>query len=574
MSPTVDLRAVPFRLDDDQVDWVERTLAGLTVEEKVGQLFVGMYFPDPTLDPGLSASGEADLARHGLGGIRYTGGTAAQVQALVNDLQGSSPIPLLVAANPESGGDLCCEEGTYLANGAQCDASDGTEVPYRAGLVGGREASALGVNVAFAPVVDVLVNWRNTVINTRAHGATVDDVLRSTDAQARGLRDADPDLAVCVKHFPGDGTEERDQHLVMGVNELHPEEWDATFGRIYAHHIAAGVEMIMAGHIALPHYSRALDPTLTDADIQPATLSPELIDGLLKTRLGFNGVVMTDASHMIGLTGSMRREDAVPRAIAAGCDMFLFLNDVTEDLGFMMAGVRDGTITPERLDDAVRRVLGLKARLHLPERRARGTLLRRPDALAVVGCEEHLRWRDEAADRCITLVKDTAGVLPLSPRTHRRIRLYYLEGDVRPWGPADTTLDALTAELESRGFEVTLNDGRVRTKGATLAYRDAVDAALVVANVEGYASENNYRIRWRTPLSSDAPWYTREVPTVLVSLCQTTHLHDLTMMRTVVHAYHGNPATLRRLVDKLTGVSPFRGRFNQTVWTDKWQARL
>ncbi|WP_206080033.1 hypothetical protein [Propioniciclava coleopterorum] len=141
-------------------------------------------------------------------------------------------------------------------------------------------------------------------------------------------------------------------------------------------------------------------------------------------------------------------------------------------------------------------------------------------------------------------------------------------------GPADTTLDALTAELESRGFEVTLNDGRVRTKGATLAYRDAVDAALVVANVEGYASENNYRIRWRTPLSSDAPWYTREVPTALVSLCQTTHLHDLTMMRTVVHAYHGNPATLRRLVDKLTGVSPFRGRFNQTVWTDKWQARL
>ncbi len=172
-------------------------------------------------------------------------------------------------------------------------------------------------------------------------------------------------MVVCIKHFPGDGTEERDQHLVLGVNELTPQEWDESFGRVYAHHIDAGVDMIMAGHIALPAYSKLLDPSLRDQDVMPATLAPELLQGLLKDRLGFNGVVVTDASHMLGMSSAMRRQDYVPRAIASGCDMFLFFNDMAEDFGFMLDGVRDGLITAERLDDAVRRVLGLKARLDL-----------------------------------------------------------------------------------------------------------------------------------------------------------------------------------------------------------------
>ena len=93
-------------------------------------------------------------------------------------------------------------------------------------------------------------------------------------------------MVTCIKHFPGDGTEERDQHLVLGVNELSPEEWDASFGRVYKHHIDNGVEMFMAGHIALPYYQKKLNPTLEDKDILPATLAEELIQGLLKEQLG------------------------------------------------------------------------------------------------------------------------------------------------------------------------------------------------------------------------------------------------------------------------------------------------
>ncbi len=574
-NPTVDLRAVPYHLDDSQVAWVEDTLAGLTQEEKVGQVFVNLFHFGVDTFSGGNLTSEEILAKYHIGGARYHGGTAEQVQTLINSLQAASKVPLLVATNCESGGNGACTTGTYMATGAQCGASGGEEVPFRTGVVSGRESSAVGVNVNFAPIVDILFNWRNTIVNTRCHGDNADDVIRSTDAKARGLREAG-DVAVAIKHWPGDGTEERDQHLVLGVNELTPAEWEESFGKVYRHHIGAGVEMIMAGHIALPEYSKVLDPSLTDADIMPATLAPELLQDLLKTRLGFNGIVITDASHMLGMTSAMRRQDYVPRAIAAGCDMFLFFNDMDEDFNFMLEGTRNGVITPERLDDAVRRILGLKAKLNLHVKQAEGTLLKPASALEVVGCEEHLRWRDEAADASITLVKDTQNNLPLSPEKHRRVKLYYLDyaGGGGIYASDDSTLKNFIAELEGRGFEVTVNDGDSRVKGSTLTYRDEVDAAIVVANIVGYASENNYRIRWKTPMSTDCPWYVHEVPTVMVSLNFTTHLHDATMVKTYINAYSDNPATIRQVVDKITGVSEFRGRYNDTVWAGKWQAKL
>ncbi|MCA0293785.1 MAG: glycosyl hydrolase [Actinobacteria bacterium] len=580
MSTTVDLSALPYLLDASQRGWVEETLAGMSDEEKVGQLFFNLFHFGTDTFGGNDLTNDEILARYHIGGARYHGGSAAQVQELLNSLQASSKIPLLIAANCESGGNGACAEGTYIATGAQCDAARGDavraeEVPFRTGLVSAREAGVLGVNVNFAPIVDILFNWRNTIVNTRAHGTTAEDVIRSTGAKARGLRASDEDVAVCIKHFPGDGTEERDQHLVLGVNELSPQEWDDSFGRVYRHHIDAGVEMIMAGHIALPAYSKVLDPSLTDADIMPATLAPELIQGLLKDRLGFNGLVVTDASHMLGMTSAMRRQDYVPRAIASGCDMFLFFNDIAEDFGFMLDGVRSGVIPPERLDDAVRRILGLKAKLNLHVKQASGTLLRTPDELAIIGCEEHLRWRAEAADASITLVKNTLDQLPLRPETHRRIRLYYLDadaGDIYAANPQ--ALATFVAELESRGFEVTVNNGADRVKGRTLKYRDEVDAAIVVANVVGYAAENNYRIRWKIPMSTDCPWYVHEVPTVMVSLNYTTHLHDATMVKAYINAYSDNAEAIRQVVDKITGVSAFHGTCNDLVWTGKWQAKL
>ncbi len=576
MPRLVDLTAKPYNLSRAQIQWVEDTLAAMTPEEKTGQLFTSLFWFGVDAFSGNALTNEQILEKYHIGGARWQGGKAKACQDLLNSLQKASKIPLLIAANCDSGGNGACADGTYIASGAQSEAARDPKVAYNAGYVSAREAGALGVNVNFDPCVDILFNWRNTIVNTRAYGTNADDVIKYTSAYIEGYRaGSNGEMVTCIKHFPGDGTEERDQHLVLGVNELSPAEWDASFGRVYRHHINNGVEMFMAGHIALPYYSKQLDPSLLDEDVMPATLAPELITGLLKEQLGFNGLVITDASHMLGMTSAMRREDYVPRAIASGVDMFLFFNDIDEDFNFMLNGYRKGVITEERMNDAVRRILGLKAKLNLHVKQAEGTLLKTEKALEVVGCAEHLAMRADAADKGITLVKNTLDQLPIRPETHKRLRVYYLEGEKGGIQAAGSkTLENIVAELEKRGFEVTVNDGTTRVKGRTLDYRKNVDAALVVADVVGYGAQNNYRIVWKTAMSNECPWYVWEVPTVMVSLNFTTHLHDATMVKCFINAYHNNGEIIKQVVDKIMGESEFKGKPNNLVWAGKWQAKL
>ncbi|MEB6612510.1 glycoside hydrolase family 3 protein [Staphylococcus pasteuri] len=571
----VDLKSKPYNLNDQQIQWVENTLSELTDEEKIGQLFFNLFFLEDDANFNDNELTNKDiLDKYHIGGARFQGGNGQQVQHLLNDLQHNSKIPLLIAANCDSGGNGACKDGTYIASAAQCEAAQDTKVAYNAGYVSGQESSALGVNINFDPCVDILENWRNTIVNTRAYGTNADTVIKYTNAFIEGFNQT-KDMITCIKHFPGDGTEERDQHLVLGVNEMTPDEWDQSFRKVYANHIDNGVEMIMSGHIALPHYSKKLNPALNDEDILPATLSKELITDLLKDDLNFNGLVVTDASHMLGMTAAMKREDYVPQAIAAGCDMFLFFNDIEEDFNFMLNGYKNGVITDERLNDAVRRILGLKAKINLHEKQANNTLEKDEKALEFVGCDKHIEMQKEAADLGITLVKNTLNQLPIRPETHKNIRLYVIEGEKNGLYKSDDSLtDNLVDILEKRGFNVTVNDGSTRIKGKTLEYRDEVDAALVFANIVGYAAENNYRIRWSTAMSNEIPWYVHEVPTVFTSLNFTTHLHDATMVKAYINAYHSNQISLETVVDKIMGESDFKGVPNDLVWTNKWQAKL
>ncbi|MCD9066850.1 glycosyl hydrolase [Staphylococcus pasteuri] len=571
----VDLKSKPYNLNDQQIQWVENTLSELTDEEKIGQLFFNLFFLEDDANFNDNELTNKDiLDKYHIGGARFQGGNGQQVQHLLNDLQHNSKIPLLIAANCDSGGNGACKDGTYIASAAQCEAAQDTKVAYNAGYVSGQESSALGVNINFDPCVDILENWRNTIVNTRAYGTNAETVIKYTNAFIEGFNQT-KDMITCIKHFPGDGTEERDQHLVLGVNEMTPDEWDQSFRKVYANHIDNGVEMIMSGHIALPHYSKKLNPALNDEDILPATLSKELITDLLKDDLNFNGLVVTDASHMLGMTAAMKREDYVPQAIAAGCDMFLFFNDIEEDFNFMLNGYKNGVITDERLNDAVRRILGLKAKINLHEKQANNTLEKDEKALEVVGCDKHIEMQKEAADLGITLVKNTLNQLPIRPETHKNIRLYVIEGEKNGLYKSDDSLtDNLVSILEKRGFNVTVNDGSTRIKGKTLEYRDEVDAALVFANIVGYAAENNYRIRWSTAMSNEIPWYVHEVPTVFTSLNFTTHLHDATMVKAYINAYHSNQISLETVVDKIMGESDFKGVPNDLVWTNKWQAKL
>ena len=384
-------------------------------------------------------------------------------------------------------------------------------------------------------------------------------------------------MATCMKHFPGDGTEENDQHLLMGVNEMSCEEWDDTFGKVYKELIDDGVMTIMAGHIALPAYSRKLRPGITDLEIRPATLAPELITGLLKEKLGFNGLVVTDASHMIGMFGAtVPRKEQVPGAIAAGCDMFLFFNDREEDFGYMMEGYRNGTITEERLNDALHRILGVKAALNLHKLQAEGKLMPPKEGLAVISCPEHREASARLADQYVTLVKDREHYLPMTPQRYPRIKLVFIGGEGRVVagqllkGDDEEVKADIIRQLTEAGFEV--DEEEMPAKGKMEEFKKRYDAVLLVLSVAGFAQYNSMRVKWDLPVKQ--PWYMSEVPTIVLSVTFPNMLIDVPMARCYINSYMNHPEAIRAAIEKMTGKSEFKGRYNDNVFCDRWETRF
>ncbi len=570
----VDLKAKPYYLDDEGVKWVMDTIAGMTDEEKVGQLFVNMVSSDKPEDI------KHVVETYHPGALRYRNMPADRLWEQNNCFQKESRIPLLIASNCEAGGNGGVGGGTYVSCGAATAASRDPECAYQAAKVGGIEAMAIGSNWNFAPIVDLLYNWRNTIVQLRSFNHDVDETIRYAKAFFRGERECD--VATCIKHFPGDGLEENDQHLMMGLNDMDCETWMNTFGKVYKELIDDGVMTVMAGHIAQPAWQRALaDGPVEDKDILPATQCKELISGLLKEKLGFNGLVVTDASHMIGMFASGPRSLVVPRAIAAGCDMFLFFNDMEEDFGYMMEGYRSGLITQERMQDALMRILGVKAAIGLHKKQAAGTLMPPKEGIKVVGCEEHKAIAAACADKAITLVKDTQGYLPLDPAKSKKLRIVYLQGEGHVVAgklekPDDAPLkNLIREELEKEGFAVTYADEpevAAKGKGSMEEFKKECDAVLVISNQVGFAQQNSMRVKWTLP--TDQPWYVSQVPTVFISLNLANCLIDLTMSHCYINAYASSPEVVHALVEKLVGKSAFKGVPDENVWCERWDTKL
>lgn len=563
---TVDLRAKPYSLGEDDIRWVDDTIAAMTLEEKVGQLFVHLCVQRDDGELG------AIIERYHVGGVRYINAPAKVVRSRNGYMQSLSKVPLLIAADITAGGNACCSEGTLVGTHLQCGATGDPEAAYKVGLVAGIEAAAVGCNWAFSPVVDIHYNWRNTNAAGRSFSDEPDKVLTFTKSWLRGLSASN--VAAAIKHFPGDGVDERDPHLVTVHNSKSREEWEESFGRIYRALIDEGVPSIMAGHIALPAYSRYLVPGMTDEDLLPASLARELVTDLLKSRMRFNGLVVTDASSMGGMTTAKRRSAAIPGAIAAGCDMFLFFRDPEEDYGFMLDGCRDGTISQERLTDALRRILGLKASLNLHRLQAEGGLVPDEKALQKIGCAEHQRMAQEVAAQSITLVKDTESNLPITPSTYKRIKLVMLGEDVPFFGVKQTDVRSrIIDELEGAGFEVdpfenplSAADGLEPIEVANYVMSWSIqdflrgcDAVLVFANIIGFAQENTMRIRWASAMAPEIPWYATEVPTIFVSLNLPGHHMEVPSVKTYIDAYSSSPTVIRELIRKLTGKAEFTG---------------
>lgn len=568
----MNLKAKPFYLNDNDIDWVNGTLASMTEEEKIAQLFCLITYTD---DEGYLTYLAQTLK---VGGVMTRTMHLDELIRTVTVLQKKSRIPMLLSANLEAGLNQTCYEGTRVGCEMAIAATGDKKYARELGRIVGEEASALGINWAFAPIIDIDYNFRNPITNTRTFGSNPQTVASFgkeyvEEVQRHGL-------AASIKHFPGDGVDERDQHLLASVNSLSCEEWEKTYGMVYKTCIDAGAKTVMVGHIMQPAWSKRLNPSLKDEEIMPGLIAPELLNGLLRESLGFNGLIVTDSTTMAGMGTVMPREKAVPLIIASGCDMFLFTKNLEEDFAFMTDGVKSGVITKERLDEAVTRILALKASLRLHKKQKNGGLIPDPQlAQRMITSAEHRKVSREVADSSITLVKEEKGVLPITPERYKRILVYKKEGkaSATATGITEGAADRLIEKLRAEGFEVTLfvpgGGWEGMAKPVSEIYEN-YDLIIYIANLATKSNQTTVRIEWCEPMGADVPVYMHSVPTIFISLENPYHLLDVPRVRTYINTYGSTEEILSALVEKLTGRSKFVGKSPVDAFCGKWDTRL
>lgn len=547
----MDFEKKPFYLKKEDIRWVEETFNSMSLEEKIGQLFCPIgYSTEP-------AYLQHELLDKHIGGLFFRDGVGEEMYSTFSFAQSHSRIPLLIPSNLEAGGDGAATNGTAYGKQMAVAAADHAEYAYRLGKIACSEASALGINWAFAPVVDIDRNFRNPITNVRTYGNDRDKIIDYAKAYMRGA--AESNVAVSIKHFPGDGVDERDQHILTSVNSLSMEEWDETYGKIYKELIEEGALTVMAGHIAMPAYQEFFNPEM-GGKLVPASLSKELLQNLLREKLGFEGLIITDATPMVGYTAAMERKRAIPYAIESGCDMILFNKDLDEDYGFMMEGYKNGILSEERLNHAVLRILAAKAALGLHHKAREGKLMPPKENLEILQCEEHVKWAQELADNAITLVKDTQDLLPVSPQKYKRILLEIL-GD---FPSNERVKKGISEELEKRGFEVVLYEPEDFSKGVdnVSMIKEKYDLVLYIGNVENASNKTTNRLNWYTFFGqgNNVPWFVKEVPTLFASLANPYHLFDVPMIQTYINCYSNNDYFLKALIEKICGESEFKGK--------------
>lgn len=558
----------PFNLSGEQIEKIKNIYSSMDEDDKIGQLFfvVGYRQDEEFLK---------DVAgRLRVGGLMCRSMSAEQVTGTVSILQKNAKIPLLIAANLEAGANGIVSEGTKVASQMAVAATGNPDNAYELGRICAEEGAAVGANYAFAPVCDIDLNFRNPITNTRTYGSDPAFVAECASAYAKACRERN--MCYSVKHFPGDGVDERDQHLVTSINSLSVEEWDRTYGAIYKRLIEEGAPTVMVGHIALPSYEKAICPTIADEDILPASLSENLLCGLLRKKLGFNGLIITDATTMAGFNIAMSRDKAVPGAIAAGCDMFLFTKNMQEDFEFMKEGIRDGVVTPQRLEEAVMRVLALKESMGLFEKDNVPSLEK---ALSQLGTDDNKKTARRIADESMTLVKCEKNVLPIDKSKVRKITVYGIEGGANALGYAreNGLLPKFCDLLRKEGFEVSVFEAGGVYEGLQSSYKsvkESADMMIYLCNLATKSNQTTVRIEWMNPMGVNVPIYTKSIPTVFISLENPYHLLDVPRVRTYINTYGVNDFTLELLVEKLTGKSEFKGKSPVDAFCGKWDARL
>ncbi|HEU5184282.1 MAG TPA: glycoside hydrolase family 3 protein [Gemmatimonadaceae bacterium] len=468
--------------------WVDRTLARLTLRERVAQMVMLWVLGDYAhVDDSVFAEARRAVADERIGGVIMSLGSPIEVAAKVNSLQQLAVVPLLVASDLEPGlGRLVggtfvptlmsAGSATVFPSNMAIAATGDTRDAFEVGRVIGREARAVGIHLAFAPTVDVNNNPANPVINTRSFGENPQQVAELSAAFVRGVQSEG--VAATAKHFPGHGDTDTDSHLALPVVRSDAARLASVELVPFRASIDAGVIGVMTAHIALP---------AVGIDSSPATLEPRIVSELLRDSLGFRGLAVTDALRMQAVGKGYTPEQAAVLAVQAGADILLSPTDVKLAIDAVTAAVQAGTISAARIDQSARRILELKVRT----RAARHPFVSLDSLRRIVGAPQHRLVAEDIGARAVTLLRDSTSLVP-APRDGRLAVVSYApELDVN----AGRAFATEVRTLAPRAIIVRIDPSTARAELDSLSMRlQGADRVIVTTHVRTIEGAGRFAI--------------------------------------------------------------------------------
>ena len=361
----------------------------------------------------------------------------------------NADIPILITSDFENGCGSMLKGLTPLPYLMSLGAANSEKLAYDYGKATALEARNVGANWSFSPVCDLNINKRNPLVNVRGLTDDVNLAIKLLPQVIKGMQDNG--LAACAKHFPGDGLDYRDQHIVTTNNTLSFDEWKKKSGKVFEEVIKSGVYSVMSGHITLPSYQKEI---FDNGMKLPATLSHELIENLLKKEMGFDGVVVTDALGMGGFNGWYKTMDISQiESFKAGCDMMLWPSE--NYVKNMTEAIENGYIPMSRLDDAVTRILSMKEKMGLFKKDNHAIALSEKDREFVKNTQKNV------AEKSVTLMRDDADIFPLTTEKYKKIAVIPITHHIPAFDEGKLIADL----LGEKGFDVQyLKDGIKKTE--------------------------------------------------------------------------------------------------------------
>src|SRR5713226_4066624 len=443
---TAEQKPRPFRRQPspEALKWANQQLGKMSLDEKIGQLIsVGVNATFLNQDSDALKALRHQVVDNHVGGIILFRGPVYESVVLVNRMQALAKYPLLISADLEAGAGMRFDDTVNFPWNMAIAATGNPDYARRAGELTGREARALGIKQIYAPVSDVNNNAANPVINVRSYGEDPADVARFVAAFVEGAQHAG--VIATAKHFPGHGDTATDSHRGLPEIDVTRERLNSVELVPFRAAVSAGVGAVMDGHIGLPLIDpTAITPLPRDVKLKPietedggeiviekgtmpTTLSP-VMNGILRRELNFDGLIVTDAMSMSGLTIYFTQEEASVRAIEAGADLLLKPADPDAAFRGLRDAVRSGRLSQKRIEESARKLLAAKYDLGLAQRRI--TPLDEIDR--VVAGRKALELAEEIAEHAITLVRADAKLLPMTlPPNARVLNLAITNGDDR-----------------------------------------------------------------------------------------------------------------------------------------------